>query len=89
MIRAKGLMVLALCAGGLPARAGVVALEVHQREPFAGGKAFGDAGFYEKITGIVRFAVDPAHARNRVIVDLERAPRRTASGSRSRRTSAS
>jgi hypothetical protein len=75
MSKAKWLIVLALCAGATPARAGVVALEIHQREPFAGGKAFGDAGSYEKITGVARFAVDPAHERNRIIVDLNRAPR--------------
>jgi hypothetical protein len=75
MNKVKWLIVLALCADGTPAWAGVVALEVHKREPFAGGKAFGDTGPYEKITGVARFAVDPAHTRNRGIVDLDRAPR--------------
>src|SRR5262245_42372889 len=51
-------------------RAEVVSLEVQRREPFAGGKPFGDAGAYEKIAGIARFAVDPKHVRNRGIVDL-------------------
>jgi hypothetical protein len=62
---------------GIPAaaRAEVRAFEIIRREPFAGGAGFGDAGPYEKITGIVRFAVDPRDPHNRVIVDLERAPR--------------
>jgi hypothetical protein len=75
MSKSKWLAVLVLCSAAEPARAGVVALEVHKREPFAGGKAFGDAGPYEKISGVVRFAVDPGHARNRVIVELDSAPR--------------
>jgi hypothetical protein len=55
-------------------RGEVVALEILHREPFAGGVAFGDTGPYEKIVGIVRFAVDPKHARNQLIVDLDKAP---------------
>src|SRR5262249_34198873 len=57
------------------ARAGLVSFEVLRREPFAGGKSFGETGPYEKLVGVARFAVDPAHARNRLIVDLELAPR--------------
>ena len=57
------------------ARAELIELKILRREPFAGGKAFGDTGPYEKILGVARFAVDPDHARNRVIVDLDRAPR--------------
>ncbi len=58
-----------------PVRAEVTSLEILQRQPFAGGKSFGSAGEYELLTGIVRFAVDPARAPNRMIVDLELAPR--------------
>src|SRR5438477_12223722 len=57
------------------ARAEVHAIAVGQREPFAGGMSFGETGPYEKIVGVVRFAVDPAHLRNRAIVDLGLAPR--------------
>src|SRR4051794_11344000 len=56
------------------ARAELVALEVHQREPFADGQAFGDVGPYEKLTGVARFAVDPKHAANRGITGLTQAP---------------
>jgi hypothetical protein len=53
----------------------VTALEIHRREPYEDGTPFGDAGPYERIDGVVRFAVDPAHPANALIVDLERAAR--------------
>ncbi len=56
-------------------RGEVVSLEIHRREPLAGGMAFGEAGAYEKIVGVARFAVDPTHPANRLIVDLDKAPR--------------
>jgi hypothetical protein len=52
-----------------------VSLTIHERTAFAGGKSFGDTGPYERIAGVARFAIDPDHAFNRVIVDLARAPR--------------
>lgn len=58
-----------------PVRAELRFLEIVRREPFAGGMAFGEAGPYEKIVGIARFAVDPNQVRNRIIVDLSLAPR--------------
>lgn len=57
------------------ARAELIALEIQRREPFAGGKAFGDTGPYEKIVGVAKFAVDPNHVRNKAVVDLDLAPR--------------
>src|SRR5262245_66427866 len=66
---------LALLLCSAPARAELVALEFHTREPFAGGKSFGEVGPYERLIGVARFAVDPAHARNRPIIDLALAPR--------------
>jgi hypothetical protein len=59
----------------VPARAELIELKLLQREPFAGGKAFGDVGPYEKLVGVARFAVDPKNPRNRIIVDLDLAPR--------------
>lgn len=56
-------------------RAELIALDIHRREPVAGGAAFGDVGPYEKLVGVARFAIDPAHPRNRAIVDLGLAPR--------------
>src|SRR6266542_403361 len=53
----------------------VVGLEIQSRRPLADGAAFGDVGAYERIDGIVRFAVDPAHPANSAIVDLDKAER--------------
>ncbi len=43
--------------------------------PLAGGRAFGDVGPYEELRGRLRFTLDPTHAANVRITDLERAPR--------------
>jgi len=69
------LVVGAFFLGAAWSRAEVVKLEILKREPFAGGKAFGDTGPYEKIAAIAHFAVDPADAHNQIIVDLDKAPR--------------
>jgi hypothetical protein len=53
----------------------VTSLQILQREPYAGGKSFGDAGPYEKIVGIAKFAIDPKDRHNLPIVDLQYAPR--------------
>ncbi len=67
------LALLLTWAGG--ARAELKTLQILSREPFAGGMAFGETGPYERIVAVGRFAVDPKHARNRSIIDLDRAPR--------------
>ena len=54
---------------------GIVTLQIHSREPYAGGEAFGDVGPYERLDGTLTYAVDPEHEVNRVIVDLDKAPR--------------
>lgn len=54
---------------------GVTKLEIRARQPYADGVAFGAAGAYERIDGIVEFAVDPAAVANQAIVDLDRAAR--------------
>ena len=53
----------------------VVAIEIRSRVPFVDGREFGTTGPYERIDGILRFAVDPANPANRRIVDLDRAER--------------
>jgi hypothetical protein len=68
------LIVVALTVAA-DARAEVVDFKILKREPFAGGKAFGDVGPYDQITAIARFAIDPKNERNRVIVDLDLAPK--------------
>lgn len=54
---------------------GVTALEIHTRTPVLDGQPFGPAGAYEKIAGVLRFAVDPDDPRHRAITDLGAAPR--------------
>ena len=39
------------------------------------GRSFGDTGPYEKCVGKIYFALDPENPRNRIIVDLDKAPR--------------
>src|SRR6516162_4936647 len=44
-------------------------------EPFAEGRAFGEAGPYLRIKGVAKGELDPAAPENRAIVDLDKAPR--------------
>ena len=52
-----------------------IAIDIHERTPFAGGHAFAEAGAYERLVGWARFAVDPAAPAQAGIVDLDKAPR--------------
>ena len=53
---------------------GVLRLDMDSK-PLAGGRAFGEVGPYEELTGQAVFAVDPLHPLNRGVTDLELAPR--------------
>jgi hypothetical protein len=53
----------------------VTGFEIRRREAYEGGRTFGAAGAYERIDGVLRYAVDPTDARNDGIVDLVHAPR--------------
>ncbi len=53
----------------------VVGIDIVRREPYAEGREFGPVGAYERIDARLSYAVDPLHAANRAIVDLELAPR--------------
>ena len=55
--------------------AAVSRIEILQREPLAGGKSFGKVGAYELITGRLHYALNPAFAANKRVVDLKLAPR--------------
>ena len=57
------------------ASADVVRVEVENRADVAGGMAYGLAGPYEKLTGMVHFEVDPANPANRIVTDIDFAPR--------------
>lgn len=53
----------------------VVRFDVTRREPFAEGRSFAEVGAYEKIEGVLHFAVDPLHPTNLCISDLSLAAR--------------
>ena len=50
-------------------------LVVQRREPFADGHEFPITGAYEKLVGKVYGEIDPRNRLNRIIVNLDRAPR--------------
>lgn len=56
-------------------RAEVVRVEISSRQDVLGGKAFGETGAYEKLAGKVYFAVAPENPHNRIIADIDKAPR--------------
>src|SRR5688500_13471844 len=67
-----------LALAALPALARLTEINVTAVEPFADGAAFGAAGAYERVKGTFKGELDPADARNKVIVNLDRAPRNAA-----------
>src|SRR3989442_1279286 len=52
----------------------VVGVEIEQRAVVLDDHTFGAAGAYEKLAGVVRFAVDRANPANHAITDLGLAP---------------
>ena len=56
-------------------QARVTRIEITSRVSLIGGKSFGLAGPYEKVIGKVYFTVDPDNPHNKIIVDLDKAPR--------------
>jgi hypothetical protein len=63
---------LLLCS---QANARITSLRIDRIEPFAAGLAFGETGAYERVSGVASGELDPADLRNRVIINLDRAPR--------------
>src|SRR5262245_37763983 len=62
--------------GPAPVEARVVRIVIDAKQsPVYGGKSFGAAGPYERITGRAFGEIDPRDARNAVITDLDLAPR--------------
>ena len=57
------------------ARGEVTKVTIANRAVVAGGQAFGQVGPYEKLTGTIEFAIDPADKHNSRVVDLEHATR--------------
>ena len=77
IVRARHLAIVALLLLLAPAsgRADVTRVDIQRREDVLAGKAFGSAGPYEKLVGKVYFAVDPNNPHNKIIVDLDKAPK--------------
>jgi hypothetical protein len=67
-----GLLIVALLAPSL-ALAEVVKVTIASRAVVANGQPFGSVGPYEKLTGTIEFALDPANRHNKAIVDLDSA----------------
>ena len=53
----------------------VTDIDIRSRDLYCGGQEFGDGLVYERIDGIVKYAVDPENPANALIVDLGNAPR--------------
>jgi hypothetical protein len=67
--------ILLMCAVSAPVAAEVVRVEVRSRADLLEGKAFGATGPYEKVAGRIYFEVDPANDANKIITDIDKAPR--------------
>ena len=72
------LLIAALLGHVAPAAAEVVRFEVTMRGDVADGRRFGVVGAYERVSGRIVFALDPGNAANRIIADIDRAPRNAA-----------
>lgn len=75
---AVSLLAMATVTLASSADARMTRLEIQSRDSYAGGKSFGDAGPFERIIATAHFEVDPADPHNRIIVDLDKAPRNAA-----------
>ena len=64
-----------VCSMGRGVRWRLTRLEITARAPYQGGMTFGEVGAYERIDGVIHFAVDPLHPANAAIVDLDKAAR--------------
>lgn len=74
-LKARTLLGTVLLLVPLVLRAEVVRVEVSKKEDVLGGKPFGKTGAYERLTGKVYFAASPANEHNKIIADLDKAPR--------------
>ena len=69
------LVALLITVLSAPAAAEVTRVTIASRTVVANGMWFGAAGPYEKIIGTVFFELDPADPHNRIITDIDLAPR--------------
>jgi hypothetical protein len=70
----KRAWILSFCLPAL-ACAALLRIEVSERSDVLDGQPFGAAGPYERIAGKAYFAVDPNLPANKIVVDLDKAPR--------------
>ena len=66
---------VALILAPARARGEVTRVEISGHQDVLGGKSFGTVGPYEKLSGKVYFAIDPKNPRNKIIADLDKAPK--------------
>lgn len=59
----------------IPAHASITESNVQKIEPFANGAHFGTTGAYKQIWGLAKGELDLAGPRNKVIVNIDKAPR--------------
>ncbi|MCH7740706.1 MAG: hypothetical protein IIC93_11250, partial [Chloroflexi bacterium] len=53
----------------------VTGFDVEFSRPLADGKSWGEVGPYEELRGTLHFAIDPNHAANKQITDIDLVPR--------------
>ena len=59
----------------LATEARIVRVEISKVEPAFNGQSFGGAGSYERLTGVAHGELDPKSPRNKIIQDIDLAPR--------------
>ena len=69
------LVILTFVFASCTARAEVTRVKISSRQDVLGGKGFGSVGAYEKLSGRVYFAIDPKSPHNKIIADLDKAPK--------------
>lgn len=74
-VRLMAAAAAALLLGAPSASAQVTRLEITSREDVAKGQVFGSAGTYVNVRGRVHGELDPRDRRNRIIQDVELAPK--------------
>ncbi len=74
-MKAFTLFGLALTLAPMTGWGEVTRVDITSRQDVLNGKAFGTVGAYEKLVGKVYYAVAPDNQHNRIIVDLDKAPR--------------
>lgn len=62
-------------AYSIPSHSRITEINVQKIEPFANGASFGNTGAYERVWGVAKGEIDPADPRNKVIVNIDKAPR--------------